>query len=817
MTDKPQISPNDWLSVDDVKSKQFVDQWTAAGLSKYVSLPMICVLGDTSSGKSSVLSSLIGIELPSGSTLTTKCPILIQLTKGARDEATIDIQWYKDHSRSKDSDTIGNNSDSIRQRKRIIEKQVEEMHRVSVDNAHVDEMKDDHVSVPVSPLSSPTSQQPPNWTTRRIKSDLSTQVPQILKEAQQVILNHRTSELITPDVIRLSVQLINADRELTLIDLPGLVAYQHKHETSLMSRVERVVLDYVHNPRSILVPVVVAPTNIHNSKVLQWCRTVDPTTTRTIPVLTKPDLIDPGSESDVVTLLQESHFAHGFYMVKNRGQASLDGGASIADGLTDEDTYFANTSPWNAVQSPHRRLGIPALRYTLATVLLHVIKEALPDILGDIEEQFQTIDAAIDAWGEMLLSHIEQRKFYHSVTQRLIANVAANLSGKGTIRRNGTISSKPGGAARLHSACNTFMKQIQNGSLATISQLQEGVPVVVSTTNSTSEDVRGEIVHMDLELGFVCVDCVDVKDHTTDILFDAVGYTTENPDFDKDEVWSDGHRVFIGREAGSFDSLRKLPLNHVRTDSAWLIDKIADYRTDDLACFINVEMFRNIVGEFVHDDWTPPCLELLKTLESILNDALDVALQEIFQQETMRYPLLRSMVEERCRSVCSKLVKGSTQDVKIHLEMEEHHPYTQDEVLLQTLSDSRYQNLRRDLEIQLKLTQEGVVFDTQAIKTILDTVFNKHKRLHWMAEQMELVLSSYGKVATQRVLDRTPQICWQACRKLPGLLQESLGSVTDDILEKCLWESPESKEKYQDMVMTLKDLQEAREVVKKIQ
>jgi hypothetical protein len=600
---------------------------------------------------------------------------------------------------------------------------------------------------------------------------------------------------------------------LTLIDLPGLVAYQHTHESSLLSQVERLVLDYVHNPRSILVPVVAAPTNIHNSKVLQWCRIVDPTTTRTIPVLTKPDLIDPGSESDVVTLLQESHFVHGFYMVKNRGQASLDGGASIANGQDEEADFFVHTSPWNEIQSPQPRLGIPALRHTLATVLLHVMKESLPDILDEIREQCRTIDTEIHSWGEMLLSNSEQRKFYHSLTQRLIANVSANLSGKGSRGRNGT---KPAGAARLHSACNDFLKQIQNGSLATISQLQEGTPVLVSTTN-TAEDVRGEIVHMDPESGIVCVDYVDEKDHTTDILFDAVGYSTENPDFDKDEVWSDGHRVFIGREAGSFDSLRKLPLHHVRTDSTWLMDKIAEYRTDDLACFMNVEMFRNIVGEFVHDDWTPPCLELLKTLKTILNDALDDALEENFQQEVTRYPLLRSMMEEQCRTVCMRLMEASTQDVKTHLEIEEHHPYTQDEVLLQTLSESRYQNLRRDLEIQLKLAQEGVVFDTQAIKTILDTVFNKHKRLHWMAEQMELVLSSYGKVATQRVLDRTPQICWQTCRKLPALLQESLGSVTDHILEKCMWESPESKDKYQDMVTTLQDLQKAMEVVQKIQ
>ena len=149
----------------------------------------------------------------------------------------------------------------------------------------------------------------------------------------------------------------------------------------------------------------------------------------------------------------------------------------------------------------------------------------------------------------------------------------------------------------MHSACNDFYKEIKSSSLATISTLVEGTPVLVSSSEITA-DIRGEVVHIEQEMGFLCVDFVDEKDHTTDTLFDGVDYTTEQPDFEKDEVWSDGSRVFIGRQAGRFDSLRKLPFSQVRTDPVWLIDKIAEFRTDDLACFINVEMFRNIVEVF---------------------------------------------------------------------------------------------------------------------------------------------------------------------------------------------------------------------------
>jgi hypothetical protein len=52
---------------------------------------------------------------------------------------------------------------------------------------------------------------------------------------------------------------------------------------------------------------------------------VDPKTKRTIPVITKPDTIDPGAENDVLELLQgkKMDFALGFHMTKGRGQNAL--------------------------------------------------------------------------------------------------------------------------------------------------------------------------------------------------------------------------------------------------------------------------------------------------------------------------------------------------------------------------------------------------------------------------------------------------------------------------------------------------------------
>ena len=51
------------------------------GVEEDIQLPQIAVMGDQSSGKSSVLEALSGIQLPRGSGLVTRCPIQLTMRK----------------------------------------------------------------------------------------------------------------------------------------------------------------------------------------------------------------------------------------------------------------------------------------------------------------------------------------------------------------------------------------------------------------------------------------------------------------------------------------------------------------------------------------------------------------------------------------------------------------------------------------------------------------------------------------------------------------------------------------------------------------
>uniref|UniRef100_W5L8R2 Myxovirus (influenza virus) resistance F n=1 Tax=Astyanax mexicanus TaxID=7994 RepID=W5L8R2_ASTMX len=75
---------------------ELIDSLRVLGIDKDLNLPSIAVVGDQSSGKSSVLEAISGVALPRGSGIVTRCPLELKLRKKQG-------QWegkisYKDHS-----------------------------------------------------------------------------------------------------------------------------------------------------------------------------------------------------------------------------------------------------------------------------------------------------------------------------------------------------------------------------------------------------------------------------------------------------------------------------------------------------------------------------------------------------------------------------------------------------------------------------------------------------------------------------------------------------------------------------------------------
>ena len=60
-----------------------VDDLRKLGLQKDVPIPQIAVMGDQSSGKSSVLEALSGVPFPRGTGLVTRCPCQLTMKRTA--------------------------------------------------------------------------------------------------------------------------------------------------------------------------------------------------------------------------------------------------------------------------------------------------------------------------------------------------------------------------------------------------------------------------------------------------------------------------------------------------------------------------------------------------------------------------------------------------------------------------------------------------------------------------------------------------------------------------------------------------------------
>ena len=84
--------------MESVRSRELVNSLRSLGLDKHIELPQIVAMGDTSSGKSSLLSALSGITFPYDKDLTTRFPTQLVLTTQPVFSGTVRLQRYDNPS-----------------------------------------------------------------------------------------------------------------------------------------------------------------------------------------------------------------------------------------------------------------------------------------------------------------------------------------------------------------------------------------------------------------------------------------------------------------------------------------------------------------------------------------------------------------------------------------------------------------------------------------------------------------------------------------------------------------------------------------------
>jgi GTPase SAR1 family protein len=342
-----------------------VDELRSMGVDKDVPIPQIAVMGDQSSGKSSVLEALSGIAFPRGAGLVTRCPTQVNMSSGIVWKATVSCPALPEMTR-----------ELSEQEKDEIPKFIESVTKQLAGNDNGF----------------------PDW-----------------KDQNNYIL----VEVVSPKT-----------PDLTIIDLPGIVrTLTEGQETDTIATVDAMLKHFLDQPRTCILAVLPANVDLAVSEILQRASKVDPTGSRTIGVLTKPDLVDKGAEDEVIKILTnvKRPLQHGYFMLKNRSQDEVGRNISFKEARQSEIDFFAN-SPYADVAQEN--LGIQALSSALTDLLVHRIEIALPEIKTEVQ---QVLDAAQKELLELGQAPPEdsnsQRLVFSSVVREILHDMRVLMTG----------------------------------------------------------------------------------------------------------------------------------------------------------------------------------------------------------------------------------------------------------------------------------------------------------------------------------------------------------------------------------------------------
>jgi GTP-binding protein EngB required for normal cell division len=351
-----------------------VDTLRSQGVSHYVDLPQIIVCGSQSCGKSSTLESLSGIDFPTSEALCTRFATELVLRRG--DEPGIKVHIQPGANRSEE--------DRVR------------LSAFSLETADQDDFP---------------------------------KIIEAAKKAMGLSGDVPGSKIFSTDVLRIESTSPTAPN-LTLVDLPGLFGAADKNQSDDdATLVQDLVVSYMKQRRSIILAVVTADNPFANQPVTKFARDIDPTGRRTLGLITKPDKIDPGSESEryYVELAQNNNVILnlGWHVLRNRSHATAED--SVGERDEREATFFQESVWGRSLDSS--QLGVKALRHRLRSVLWHQIKEGLPGVKADVQSGIKDCEIKLQMLGKARTTTREKHTYLQRISSRLSTLVQAAIDG----------------------------------------------------------------------------------------------------------------------------------------------------------------------------------------------------------------------------------------------------------------------------------------------------------------------------------------------------------------------------------------------------
>ncbi|KAK1033209.1 hypothetical protein LTR33_016748 [Friedmanniomyces endolithicus] len=289
----------------------------ARGISNSIDLPQLAVCGDQSSGKSSTLEGLTNIPFPRADGCCTKFPTEVILEDSDEQEsitaAIIPHPLRSDQARAR--------------------------------------LQEFHANI----------------------QDYS-QLPQVISSAGALMGlreygDNLTGPAFVEDVLRIKVVGLTG-LHLSIVYLPGLISTASEEQTEEdVQTVQRMVDSYIQKPRTIILAIVQAGSDIANQSIIRKTKQYDRAGQRTVGDTAKLQL--------------------GFYMPKNPTPTEMEQ-AIVANQRSANEYQFFHLSPWREQNLDAGRVGIDKLRGALQVLLDQHVEKELPNVREEIRAMIRT-------------------------------------------------------------------------------------------------------------------------------------------------------------------------------------------------------------------------------------------------------------------------------------------------------------------------------------------------------------------------------------------------------------------------------------------
>ncbi|KAI5863925.1 P-loop containing nucleoside triphosphate hydrolase protein [Durotheca rogersii] len=352
-----------------------IDKLRSKGINRYVHLPQIVVCGDQSSGKSSVLQAISGMSFPAKDNICTRFAtelILRYSGESAEERCNVSIIPGRD--------------------------------RLAEERARLEKFL--HSSIPDH-------------------NDIGA----LIDEAKEVLgVGGSGGRTFCEDILRIELSG-PTQPHLTIVDLPGLFRAGNKDQSSEDAKVvQSLVRSYMKNPRSVILAVVSAQSNFALQEVTQLAREIDRHGARTLGLITKPDTLDVGSNSerDYFNMAQNKdvEFRLGWHVVRNRDFKTRNATNQERDQMEAE---FFDQGVWAGL--PRSQKGSASLRTRLSEVLKDQILNQLPEVLDEIQNGLDDCSRSLEKLGAPRTALADQRRYLLTASRQFSTLVSEAIDG----------------------------------------------------------------------------------------------------------------------------------------------------------------------------------------------------------------------------------------------------------------------------------------------------------------------------------------------------------------------------------------------------